>query len=116
MEKVNGKCKRPCQTFLCLFNGTTQRLHYLPGGSVMVETVSPGSTTGTKVLYYGYQDHLGLLTALVRERINGNGTIGRIVADYRSYDAWGRLRDPNNSLFQHEYGLYDAFGILQIYV
>jgi len=83
-------------------NGTTQRLHYLPVGSVMVETiqqgtgagVGSGSTTGTKVLYYGYQDHLGSLTALVRERNNGNGTIGRIVTDYRSYDAWGRLMTP----------------------
>ncbi|MBQ7162029.1 MAG: hypothetical protein IJR64_00320 [Bacteroidales bacterium] len=64
-------------------NGTTKKLHYLPGGSVMVETVSPGSTTGTKVLYYGYQDHLGSLTALVRERINGS----RAIIDYRSYDA-----------------------------
>ena len=62
----------------------------------MVETVSPGSTTGTKVLYYGYQDHLGSLVALVRERVNGNGSISRIVADYRSYDAWGRLRDNDD--------------------
>ena len=70
--------------------------HYLPGGSVMVETVTSGSSTGTKVLYYGYQDHLGSLTALVRERVNGNGSISRTVADYRSYDAWGRLRDPDD--------------------
>ena len=70
--------------------------HYLPGGSVMVEMVSPGSTTGTKVLYYGYQDHLGSLTALVRERNNGNGSVSRMVADYRSYDAWGRLRDNDD--------------------
>ena len=64
----------------------------------MVETVSPGSTTGTKVLYYGYQDHLGSLTALVRERVNGNGngSISKIVADYRSYDAWGRLRENDD--------------------
>jgi len=72
-------------------NGTTQRLHYLPGGSVMVETVSPGNSTGTKILYYGFQDHLGSLTALVRER-NGN----RAIIDYRSYDAWGRLRDNDD--------------------
>ncbi|MBQ9201960.1 MAG: hypothetical protein IJ154_06300 [Bacteroidales bacterium] len=81
--------------------------HYLPGGSVMVETVPQGagsgtgagsgsSTIGTKVLYYGYQDHLGSLTALVRERINGNGSISRTVADYRTYDAWGRLRDNDD--------------------
>jgi len=70
----------------------------------MVETIQQetgagagsGNSTGTKVLYYGYQDHLGSLTALVRERINGNGTIGRIVADYRSYDAWGRLRENDD--------------------
>jgi len=81
-------------------NGTTKRLHYLPGGSVMVETVLPGNSIGTKILYYGFQDHLGSLTALVCERINGNGngngSIGRIVADYRSYDAWGRLRDNDD--------------------
>jgi|GEM_PF-5505918 len=86
--------------------------YYLPGGSVMVETIQQGtgagagagsgsdtgsgSTTGTKVLYYGYQDHLGSLTALVRERLNGNGSISRTVADYRTYDAWGRLRDNDD--------------------
>jgi RHS repeat-associated protein len=63
-------------------DGTTQKIHYLSGGSMMLQQGA------AKSLYYGYHDYQGSLIAWT----NQSGT----VVERRAYDPWGRHRNPQN--------------------
>ncbi len=63
-------------------DGTIQKIHYLSGGSMMLQQGA------TKSLYYGYHDYQGSLIAWT----NQSGT----VVERRAYDPWGRHRNPQN--------------------
>jgi len=63
-------------------NGTIQKIHYLRGGSMMLQQGA------TKSLYYGYHDYQGSLIVLT----NQSGT----VVERRAYDPWGRHRNPQS--------------------
>lgn len=63
-------------------DGTIQKIHYLSGGSMMLQQGA------AKSLYYGYHDYQGSLIAWT----NQSGT----VVERRAYDPWGRHRNPQN--------------------
>ena len=63
-------------------DGTIQKIHYLRGGSMMLQQGA------TKSLYYGYHDYQGSLIVLT----NQSGT----VVERRAYDPWGRHRNPQS--------------------
>ena len=62
--------------------GTTDKIHYLCGGAVMVER------DGQWNLYYCYSDRLGSIVAVTDKS-------GGIVERY-AYTPWGERRDPND--------------------
>ena len=62
--------------------GTTEKIHYLSGGAILIDN------NGVETLYYGYYDYQGSLQALVNE----NGT----VVERYAYDPWGKRRNSEN--------------------
>ena len=63
---------------------TTQKIHYLPGNSILII-----DSEGKETLYYGYADYQGSLVALATPTsVVRNGKF--------AYDPWGRRRNPDN--------------------
>ena len=65
-------------------HNTTQKIHYLPGNSILII-----DSEGKETLYYGYADYQGSLVALATPTsVVRNGKF--------AYDPWGRRRNPDN--------------------
>ncbi|MBL7683827.1 MAG: VCBS repeat-containing protein [Flavipsychrobacter sp.] len=79
--------------------GNVTELYYIWAGEELIgviQTQTPsGSTSGpaTGNVYYPITDHLGSITHFLDDVGNGGVLVNGIVEE-RSYDAWGRLRDP----------------------
>lgn len=67
-------------------NGTTKSLFYIDGSPYAASTVLENNNGTTRLLYVN-RDQLGSITHITDANRN-------LLAEY-SYDAWGRLRDPN---------------------
>lgn len=63
--------------------------------AVVQSQTSPGSITAinSATLYYAATDYLGSITHLMDDNGNG-GALGVGLIEERSFDAWGRVRDP----------------------
>jgi len=81
-------------------DGTSKELHYLssPGGIFGVLTID---NLGNKTLNYLLKDHLGSINLVLDKS-------GDIVEEL-NFDAWGRLRNPNNWMYDNtiEMELFD---------
>ena len=96
--------------------GKTKNTHYIstPYGTVAAYIIE----NGVGQMYYLYKDHLGSITAIT----NAAGA----VVERRSFDAWGRLRNPDTYLYddilamvildrgytEHEH--LEAFGLINM--
>lgn len=81
--------------------GSKDELFYVWAGEELVSVLKvftqPGQPPVSNI-YYPVRDYLGSITHLLST--NGNaGTSGNGIVEERSFDAWGRTRDPNN--WQH---------------
>jgi len=63
-----------------------KKIHYLPGGAVYIQEGNNG-TVKSEMLYI-YSDHLGSITHVTDDA-------GVLIQEY-SYDAWGRMRSPDD--------------------
>ncbi|NJO92175.1 MAG: hypothetical protein HC831_26815 [Chloroflexia bacterium] len=96
--------------------GNTRQLHYITGGDGLAAIYEINNGTGN--MYYLHSDHLGSYDVIT----NSGGT----VAQYYSFDAWGRRRNPSNwsyagisssFLFNRGYTGHehlDAFGLINM--
>ena len=71
-------------------NTTTERL-YLGGTPYSAPSVAIRTNSGAWQLHYIHRDHIGSIVAVSDANGNASGNTG----ETRSYDAWGRLRDPS---------------------
>lgn len=60
--------------------------------AIMKAEQASGSTTKSGGIFYPLVDHLGSITHLLDDR--GSAVFTRGIAEERSFDAWGRLRNP----------------------
>jgi len=72
------------ETVLDERTGILKRIHYLPGGAVLIKTDNDEEGE----LLYTYKDHLGSITHITDDS-------GNLLEEY-SYDAWGRMRNLKN--------------------
>jgi|GEM_PF-2771429 len=93
--------------------GNTTELFYIWGGAdllAVLKTYTPaGSTTTTGNVYYPVRDYLGTITHFLDDLGTG-GIAGVGVVEERSYDAWGRMRDPL-TLIPYENGAFPTGSI-----
>lgn len=80
------------------FSTGTEELFYVWAGDKLIAILKlfsqPGQPTISNI-YYPVQDYLGSITHILDiNHLNGPATNG--ILEERSFDAWGRIRDPNN--------------------